>query len=99
MATSSTSHRLIRLPNVGVGAPLQVRMELMSKLGTLAASNVFVTASDPVGNLITPAPIIQIEFALSAGNDTTLVTNFAAWAAMLGLALLDTEVYTSTSGH
>jgi hypothetical protein len=98
MATSSVSHRIIRIPYQDVGPALRVRNEILDKLRTLAASNILTTVSTPVAGL-SSIPILQIECTLTSANDTTFVTSFAGWAALLGVSLLDTTVVTATAGH
>ncbi len=100
MATTSVSKRILRLPYAQVGIPHQVYMEATAKMNQLklAGTNVYATVSTAVSSL-SEQSYIQLEVCLTSGNDTTLVSSFAGWAALLGLSLLDTEVATFTSGH
>ncbi len=100
MATTSVSRRVVRIPNLSFGAVAQVRSELISKMNSLklAGTNVFITYSD-VDRAIGEPPIVQFECDLVSANDTTLLGSFPGWAALLGVALLDTEVATRTAGH
>ncbi|SRR6266567_4495428 len=100
MATTSVSRRVVRLPRVDVGVGLQVRGELLAKMNSLklAGTQVFVTYSD-VGTNLSDAPFVQYEVNMVSANDTILIAFFPGWASLLGVALLDTEVATWTSGH
>ena len=100
MATTSVSRRVVRIPNLSFGAAAQVRSELISKMNSLklAGTSVFITYSD-IDRSVGEPPTVQFEADLTPANDTTLVASFPAWAALLGLSLLDTEVSTWTAGH
>jgi hypothetical protein len=100
MATTSVSRRVIRIPNLPFGPSAQVRSELIGKLNSLklAGTNVFITYSD-VDRSVGEAPYVQFEANMVSANDTSLQAFMPAWAALLGVALLDTEVATWTSGH
>jgi|SRR5712692_7042472 len=98
MAAGSQQKRIIRIP---VSAQ-QVNSEVLSKLISLklAGTNIFITQGIvPSPLALTQSTVNQYEAILSSTNDTTLQASFAAWATLLGVAALDTEVATFSAGN
>ncbi len=99
MATSAVSYRTIWIPvNAGLNAQ-RVLTEIYGKLSTLAFSAPNVTRMYKLGTNGQLIDQWQVEFQITSANDTTLVGNFAGWASLLGIALLDTNVVSTTAGH
>ncbi len=100
MATTSITTRTIWIPISASPNVDRVKSELVNKLNTLAFASpkVYRTSRRELSSTL-DQEYLEVVVQLTTANDATLVGNFAGWASLLGLALLDTNAVTTTAGH
>lgn len=96
MGTTSVSRRTFWIPS----SMRDVLGDVIGKAKALSFAPVKIyTTNEYVHGGLSNQEYVEITAQFTAGNDTTFVALFPAWAARCGLALLDTDVVTATAGH